>query len=86
MLMLPVVKSIGKERLLELWPTGHCQVLLVDERATNEVAEDEDEPFGQTTRLCNNQSLGTSRWVSDHPVQLMELHLFYKKSQDANMS
>ena len=76
---LSVVKSVGEERLFKRWSTGHHQVLLVDEGAANEVAEHEDEPLGQGAGVGDNQSLGTAYWVSNHPVQLMELHLLCKQ-------
>ena len=73
--LLPVLKSVGVERLFKHWSTGHHQVLLVDDGAADEVAEDEDQPLGQAAGFGDNQGLGTARWVSNHPVQLMELHL-----------
>ena len=73
--LLSVVKSVREERLFKHWSTGHHQVLLVDERAANEVAEDEDESLGQAAGVRDNQSLRTADWVSNHPVQLMELYL-----------
>ena len=72
---LPFFQSVGEERLFKLWPAGHDQVLLEDEGAADEVAENENQPLSQTAALCDNQSLGTPCWVSNHPVQLMELHL-----------
>ena len=73
---LLVFQSVGEERLFELWPAAHDQVLLEDEGTSDEVAEDEDQPLGKAARVCDDQGLGTARWVPNHPVQLMELHLY----------
>ena len=73
---LLVFQSVGEERLFEHWLSGHHQVLLVDEGAADEVAEHKDESLRHAAGFCDNQGLGTARWVSNHPVQLMELHLY----------
>ena len=73
---LPRVKSVRQERVLQLWPLAHHQVLLVHQGAANEVAENKNQPLGQTAGVSDNQSLATARWISNHPVQLMELNLY----------
>ena len=73
---LPRVKPVRQKRVLQLWPLAHHQVLLVHQGAANEVAENKNQPLGQTAGVGDNQSLAAARWVPNHPVQLMELNLY----------
>ena len=73
---LPRVKPVRQKRVLQLWPLAHHQVLLVHQGAANEVAENKNQPLGQTAGVGDNQSLAAARWISNHPVQLMELNLY----------